>query len=289
MNTTAAEATSAWTALSQQISLLLQNDPIIGLITILLSTAVLALILIGTVWAVTEIIRIKKQPIGVIFYEEVFTRNVLDMIKELVAFNAERDKLSSKHERIREFHIIRDQMNEVDSALNYVRSLLLVKMSEKISETNPNASPTNFPIYEKYSQAVDFVINNFRDSLRRMCQENHFADKIDTEFEIYIEEKAENTKIEAINLFNSLYSSDIIPAKVFIERFEKEDWPIIKQKYINTLRKIRTISIRYFEQIQKEENDYEKRWGLFLTNIPDMLMKDTTYNPNSHKVKYKGK
>lgn len=277
MNTTPTQTSSAWTEIADQIALLLQNDPIIGLATILLTTIVFFAVVVGGTWAITKIIKSRKQPLGPTFQQDVFTRNVMKMVQQMVDFHDERDRLSRKHTILREHTLIRDQMTVADGALDYIESDLLVKMNKRISEElETNVSPTQHSVYREYSLVIPYILEYFRKEMRRIAIENHLAERKNAEFDKYVNNKLDHAKIQSVQLFKSLYSSQIIKADQLIDDFENRDWNVIREQYKGALMEMREIAIRYDQQIKQEEKEFQERWSNFVSQIPEILSEGIT-------------
>lgn len=270
--------TTAWNELALTIDRLITADPIGGLFTIVITTSIFLILAIIAVWAVVRIMRARKEepkPLGDILDREKFAYNILQLSEEMAKITAEGRRLSSKHERIREHNIVRDQMTLVDSTIGFVESILIIKMSDKIRQMNPHysGSAADFPAFRSFEQAIKYVLREYVSMFRRIAKENHLADRTEQEFFQYIGQKLENMKVTGRKLFESVYSSDVLPLSILMEEYDR-DWKEIEVKYKDTLIGMREIASRYIEIMNKEEEDYQNRWNLFMVRIPEILQKN---------------
>lgn len=267
---------SVWNQIAQTINELLTADPVGGLFVVLLSVAVFLSLLIGATWAVVKIIKAKNTPSGSIFQEEVFTRNVLEMIKHLVAFNAERDRLSKRHEYIRENAIIRDQMVVVEGAQDQIRNIILIDLTDRIQKAKPEYSGivSEMPNYVKFAHNVDILLNEIFVFFRRAAKENHMVEKSEEEFFEYVSTKIDRLYTLAKQSIK-IKSKDASMVHTLQSSFDA-NWREIEASYRRLFTEMRIIASRYLTKIDQEEEDFEQRWTEFIAAIPDMLLKGVT-------------
>ena len=87
---------SLWACIANTISTLLSDDPVQGFFVVLLSMGVFFGILYGTSSILIKVLRTKFRNTSPdeIFNKERYSLNVIEMVRDLQEFNAERDKLS---------------------------------------------------------------------------------------------------------------------------------------------------------------------------------------------------
>lgn len=265
-----------WNLIVNTVQLLMDNDPVKGLITIFVSVVVLLGLLVGATWAIVRIIKAQKAPRGTALDQEKFMKNVLVMVKQMTAMNTERDRLSRRHEHIREHSLVRDQMTIVEGTQEEVRNQMLLEAANIISKKNPNFEGViaDSKPYIQMEYVIDNIIDETHTFIRRAAKENHMADKTEQDFFSYVSIKV--SRIHTITQQTINTKSNNAHVTEAIKQIIANLWPSIEPIYKRLFTEMRQISTNYFELIAKEEDDYEQKWSEFVAKIPDILMNGAT-------------
>lgn len=263
---------SLWQSIAQTIATLMSTDPTMGLFVIVLSIVVFAALLLGVTWAMVRITRARKQPVGHIFHEEAFTRNVLEMIKKLTAFNNERDQLSRRHEQIKQHSIVRDQIIVAEGSIDQIRNILMLTASDKVTDHNPHMDEavSENPNFMKIESTLERVLSETFTFFRRVAKENHIVEKSEEQFFEYVNMKVDRIYTLSLQSIN-VQGTDSKTVKTAKKIFD-ENWREVEATFRRLFTEMRYIASQYYEMIRKESEDYDERWSEFIASIPDQLL-----------------
>lgn len=268
------QTTNIFSKVIIMIENLLSSNPLQGLFIITTSLLIFASILVLTTWMIVKIIKANKvlpKPIGDIFDKEKHALNILELTKQILTFNTERDLLSRCQERILEHVIVRDQMAVAESTIDHIKSILLIKISDLI-RSKELSNPLDSPIYHSYSFIISHTLDEITKIYRRMAKENHLAEKSDQEFFKYYSKKLEFIKTFGSQVLESnYYNNQAIPINDIVKVYNNQ-WSEFKLLYERIFIDMKDISIKYEIQIKTEEEAYNKRWSKFVSSIPNLLL-----------------
>lgn len=225
---------------------------------------------------IVRIIRAQKTPGGTILDQEQFMKNVLAMIKEMSALNTERDRLSRRHEHIREHSLVRDQMTIVEGTQEEVRNKILLEVAKVLVARNPayDGVIADSKPYIQLEYVVDQIIDEIHTFVRRAAKENHMADKSENDFYAYVSIKVSRIHTLAQQTINrkSNHSNVSETVKTIIENL----WPAIEPIYRRLFTEMRQISTNYLTMMIQEDSEYDQKWSEFVAKIPDILTNGAT-------------
>mgnify|MGYP007088529634 CR=1 FL=1 len=268
---------SLWASIANTVSTLLSDDPVQGFFVVLLSMGVFFGILYGTSSIILKILRTKRNPVPYeIFNKERYSLNVIEMIRDLQAFNHDRDKLSRDCERRKERTVPKEQSTLAQSTIEFIRSSFLLKISDLIRELHPddNHVPDDYDEYRDYQNALDRVMDEVTKMFDGVARENHLADKTTVEFQSYIEYKLNNLKTLIRRIFESYYVSPVLPLKKIMSTYE-QDWNDSEKHYRKLFVDMRGIALKHKQEIGMQEQEYNGKWSLFIQALPERLLKNT--------------
>lgn len=267
---------SDWNLIVNTVQLLIDNDPARGLITIFVSVLVLLGLLVGATWAIVRIIKAQKAPKGTSLDQERFMKNVLVLVKQMTALNTERDRLSRRHEHIREHSLVRDHMTLVEGTQEEVRNQVLLEVANVIAEKNPNYDGViaDSKPYIQIEYVVDQIVDEVHTYIRRAAKENHMADKSEQDFFNYVSIKVSRIDTMIQQTINT--KSNNAHVTETLKKIVTKLWPTVEPIYKRLFTEMRQIATNYYTLIETEETEYEQKWSEFIAMIPDLLMNGAT-------------
>ena len=269
---------SLWASIANTISTLLSDDPVQGFFVVLLSMGVFFGILYGTSSILIKVLRTKFRNTSPdeIFNKERYSLNVIEMVRDLQEFNAERDKLSRDCERRKERTVPKEQMSLARSTIEFIRSSFLLKISDLIRGLHPedNNVPDDYDEYRDYENALNRVMDEVTKMFDGVARENHLADKTTVEFQSYMEYKINNLKTLIRRVFESYYVSPVLPLKTVMSTYD-QDWNESEKHYRKLFVDMRGIALKHKQEIGMQEQDYNSKWSLFIQALPERLIKNT--------------
>lgn len=256
---------SDWSQIVNVIREMMADSPGMGILVIILSLLVVTFLITISTWAVIKIIRARKAP---------HMDSILSLVRVLTSMMSERDRLSRRHEHIRENSLIRDQMTVVEGTMEDVEKHLLIQISRTLTDLEPDGSEVNITNSSNYLQAKDSLSLVFKDihvQFRRAIKENHIDEKTEIEFFDYVADKVARLRtimLQYINVRSTTISTD----KLLTDTLEK-NWlyidPMVRKMYQN----IRQLKIKYATLIQEEEMLFDSQWNEFMNKVPEILTK----------------
>lgn len=254
---------SDWSQIVNVIRDLMEQSPGMGAIVIIVSLLVIASLVALTTWSIIKIIRAKKEP---------HMKNILTVVRVLTEIMAERDRLSRRHEHIKENSLVRDQMAIVEGVIEDIQNHSLIQISRVLTDQQPDDSDINITNSPEYLQARDTLILIFGDvhvALRRAIKENHIDEKTEAEFYDYANEKIARLKtliLQTVNVRSTSISIDKMLSGLFEQQWTTIE-PMVRKMFMN----LRQIKLKYAELISTEETMFDQQWTEFMNKMPEMI------------------
>lgn len=256
---------SDWSQIVHVIRELMEQSPGMGIIVIVISLLVISTLIVITTWSVIRIIRARKTP---------QLKSILSLVRVITEMMSERDRLSRRHEHIKENSLIRDQMAIVEGTLDDIQKHLLIELSRTLTDNEPDDSNINITNSSSYLEAKDTLTLVFSDvhvALRRAIKENHIDDKTEAEFFDYVNEKVSRMKTLILQNIN-VRSTKISVDKRLSELFDIH-WSTLEPMARKMFQNLRYIKLKYKALIDEEEALFDKQWTEFMNKVPEILTK----------------
>lgn len=269
-------ATSGWSRLALVISHLLEHNPLQGLLIIGVTMVVFAAISFLLVWGLVKVIRARSSKDQIFFSKEAYMSNVLESVRELGQFLAERYELTRTHTKMQEHSLVRDQMIAVEATLEQIKNRLMISFADRVRKDHKEfkLDPQSFPDYKIFDHTLNMAMSSWIKEMRRSSKDNHLAEKSEKEFSDYSTEKLCQLQLISELEFDRSYVSTQTPVDVIKEVF-LEQWTENERRLKDLLLTMRSISIKYQDYIRREDRDFNQRWSTFLASFPEKLLQGT--------------
>lgn len=263
--------TTAWNELASTIDRLITSNPIGGLFTIAVTTAIFILLAIISVWAITKVIKANKIKTEYVLNQEKFTNTILKITEEIIRLNHEQREVTTRIVTMKNTNELRDQITLVENNLAYIKSIATNEMSHLIQSHISYGQPVkNLSLFRDFELALNFTTENIKVAFRRLLKEYRPSEFSEPLYREFVKEKIASLRLRALSDFETFYSSSIVPFSVLKASFE-ENYKTYEEVIEKTLHGCREIGISYEQRIREEEENFENKWSIFISELGDKL------------------
>jgi hypothetical protein len=172
---------------------------------------------------------------------------------------ADIDRLLTEKLSIQNIRIIKDQMREVENAVeSTIREMKDSFFQELIRREFSAAQILEGIDYKHYNACVTILYSRVKEDIRHMMRENGLNLKSEIDMRLYIQNRFEKIKDTSTKTFDVYYGGSLIISRIELKKFHEGSIAKFRQKFEDTIRGCREIEIQYYRRIAEIEKEIER-------------------------------
>jgi len=169
------------------------------------------------------------------------------------------DKLLTEKLNIMNIRILKDQMREVENAVESTIREMKDSFFQELMKRGFSAAQILEGIdYKHYDACVAILYSRVKEDIRHMMRENGLNLKSEIDMRLYIQNRFEKIKDTSTKTFDVYYGGSLIIPRTDLKELHESAISKYRQKFEDTLRTCREIEIQYHRRVSEIEIEIEQ-------------------------------